>query len=390
MTWSRYRRKKPKEVIDGFAPIVLVIIAAGIVAFGVGVWYLAKIENKQMNSLATAPTSTVQLTAPSSTIDIFGWKTYRNEKYGFEFKYPISTKEWKTYRSDLYGFEVKYPSFVNDSIKDRDTVILGLPAPRQDMYAPHAAFQFDGDSNLDNISLQDYYKKRFSSILSSSISETTNIIKGKPALIIKTGYNTSNPLHKDPYYEKEYIIIQNGQVFITVGINDYEYIFREDGLVDNILSTLTFSDAKIIGLLQMPTCEVKNLRIEASAEGATGSMLGAIFLTNASSSACTLEGYPSEVLLLDASNNQLPVRISKYGGYDDYQVGRIWIEPREWSRISFQWWNWCSAKPEFPLSVESALPNGERIKAVVNTGIPRCDAPEGSSTLTFGPIERKE
>ena len=73
----------------GFEPVFVIVIIAAMIIFGsAGYLYLKKIENKQANPLAVAPTSSVQLTAPSSTIDISDWKTYRNEKYGFEVKYP--------------------------------------------------------------------------------------------------------------------------------------------------------------------------------------------------------------------------------------------------------------------------------------------------------------
>ena len=42
------------------------------------------------------PTST-----PEASIDISNWKTYRNEEYGFEFKYP---EGWKMYQKALTSF----------------------------------------------------------------------------------------------------------------------------------------------------------------------------------------------------------------------------------------------------------------------------------------------
>lgn len=59
----------------GFAPIIIVLVVAMALAFGGGVFYYAKKHAASQPSTLTQDTTT-------------GWKTYRNEQYGFEFKYP--------------------------------------------------------------------------------------------------------------------------------------------------------------------------------------------------------------------------------------------------------------------------------------------------------------
>jgi len=92
----------------GFAPIITIIIAVIIIAGGIGGYLYLKNkpiactqETKQCPDgsyvsrippkceFAECPSvSTTISTSSTSTIDINDWKTYKNEKLGFEFKYP--------------------------------------------------------------------------------------------------------------------------------------------------------------------------------------------------------------------------------------------------------------------------------------------------------------
>lgn len=73
-----------KNSKKGFAPIILLILI-GVVIIAAGVYLV-------VNNKAEAPTVTKNEQA-TTTDQTAGWKTHRNEEYGFSFQYPASYGE---------------------------------------------------------------------------------------------------------------------------------------------------------------------------------------------------------------------------------------------------------------------------------------------------------
>jgi len=84
---------------QGFSAIALVIIFAVLAIGGYVVW------KKQAVAPSPAPADTNIPSTPS--VDMTDWKTYRNDEYGFELKYPSSWEQcW--YAGNDVGFYPKH------------------------------------------------------------------------------------------------------------------------------------------------------------------------------------------------------------------------------------------------------------------------------------------
>ena len=69
----------------GFILPILLFISV-VVGIGLLIWKNPQLITKQKSSITATPAF---LPSPSPESNLTGgWKTYRNEKYGFEFKYP--------------------------------------------------------------------------------------------------------------------------------------------------------------------------------------------------------------------------------------------------------------------------------------------------------------
>lgn len=139
------------------------------------------------------------------------------------------------------------------------------------------------------------------------------------------------------------------------------------------------------------------LRGVANWQGATGSLLGALTITNRGARPCDLRGR-ALVLLMTTRGVILPVAQRVGAAGHATQGGSIGVssvvEPRQRVRVLLQWANWCGRRTG-PLTLIFALPGGLGGFAValrdgmgrpVRT-VPRCDTPSSPSELRVGPFE---
>lgn len=111
MRYDRVRKNQKKifnhmnkEGFINIVPIVLVIVLAG----ATGYFFLTK--KSAAPTERVQPTNTQSTSSPtppaavSSSSNTLGWKTYKNEKYGIEFEYPMELSE----SVDTNEFNAKY------------------------------------------------------------------------------------------------------------------------------------------------------------------------------------------------------------------------------------------------------------------------------------------
>ncbi len=128
-----------KQNQNGFAAMIAVLVVAAALVAGAGVYFY----QTQVDQPKLAPVPAIQNTETlpnlpaesekeiktagtaserSEPIDTSDWKTYRNEEYGFEFKYP---KEWAGQNEVHYNDKNRNPSYQNLEADLLERIIIG-------------------------------------------------------------------------------------------------------------------------------------------------------------------------------------------------------------------------------------------------------------------------
>jgi hypothetical protein len=142
------------------------------------------------------------------------------------------------------------------------------------------------------------------------------------------------------------------------------------------------------------SCVGADLRATASLQGAAGSVVGSIDLTNLAAGTCTLEGRPI-LTLFSSPGHQVKVRVvpgAPQWRADGASAPRGWpvvsLRPGSAAAIRVRWTNPCPQLTE-PALWKVDLGRGKGALDVLGAAIspPPCNGPTIPSTLEVGPFE---
>ncbi len=145
-------------------------------------------------------------------------------------------------------------------------------------------------------------------------------------------------------------------------------------------------------------CPADKLSATAGYQGATGSMAGSIIFTNMGTQACSLHG-TAGVKILDSSGHEMATKQTTMSLDGSDQP--VTLAPGGQAYLFFQWFNWCPAGSAVTsaaspvaggVSFQVTLPGSQGSIMAAASGpdgppatlLPRCDAPDQSSSLSVG------
>ena len=137
-----------------------------------------------------------------------------------------------------------------------------------------------------------------------------------------------------------------------------------------------------------PPCSARNLRAHLFLQGATGSLVGGVDLTNAGSSSCALVGRPHVSFTgAAAATERWRVRRSARSPEPlevlvDPPGSLRALVPGKSAGLTLYWSNWCGQGPS---GLRIRLPNGSSLVVPLRQA-PRCDAPQDPSLLSVAPF----
>ena len=145
-----------------------------------------------------------------------------------------------------------------------------------------------------------------------------------------------------------------------------------------------------------PPCHASQLGSRLSLQGATGSLVGGVDLTNGGPRACALLGRPA-VSFVGATEPVMVLAAAPQTGPDDALLdspGSLRaLAPGKTALVTLWWSNWCGRGADSggrggvpPTAIRLGLPGGTVVVLPLR-GASRCDDPHAPSTIQVGPFQ---
>jgi Protein of unknown function (DUF4232) len=140
------------------------------------------------------------------------------------------------------------------------------------------------------------------------------------------------------------------------------------------------------GLVATAPCTAQDIRsFNGMLQGATGTMLGVVYVRNVSQTQCELGGRP-RVQITNRAGRIFLTREWTFALRTTGARPRSILMPQDRALLHLDWSNWCGAWSgpigSFRrLYLRVTLTNGSHLRLPLETGRPRCDRPNAPSLL---------
>ena len=194
----------------------IVIILASVVGAYFLNGYVSKLSEKGIEPPPVVNESAIDNS--QSTIDTSTWQTYRNEEFGFEFRYPEDTEN--------IFIEFRFPAM-------DDNFLIQISEHERSILGGHTLRILDVYPNPSNLTVKKWWEKQVEELTYGTDPFDTEY--EDYFFLGKSGIKTHRL--RGEYYREEVNLLSNGE---------YIFDFKSTNYVDQILSTFKFTETASI------------------------------------------------------------------------------------------------------------------------------------------------